>query len=64
MCPFDPLENIKKPKVFGCFQGFQKGTLRKKSVKKDVKEDAREESENTTNKTSFLLMQHQLDNQT
>ena len=27
MFPFDPPENIPKPKVFLCFQGDQKGTL-------------------------------------
>ena len=29
MFPFDPPENIRKPKIF-CFQGGQKGTLRRK----------------------------------
>ena len=27
MLPFDPPENIRKPKVFRCFQGDQEGTL-------------------------------------
>ena len=31
MFPFDPPENIRKPKVF-CFQGDQKGTLGSKGL--------------------------------
>ena len=34
MFPFDPPENIRKPKVFGCFQGDQKGTLGRKGLTK------------------------------
>ena len=34
MFPFDPPENIRKPKVFWCFQGDQKGTLGRKGLKK------------------------------
>ena len=30
MFPFDPPENIRKPKVFWCFQGDQKRTLGRK----------------------------------
>ena len=33
MSSFDPPENIKKPLVFWCFQGDQKGTLGKKGLK-------------------------------
>ena len=33
MFPFDPPENIRKPKVFWCFQGDQKGTLGSKGLK-------------------------------
>ena len=32
MFPFDPRENIRKPKVFCCFQGDQKGTLGRKGL--------------------------------
>ena len=32
MFPFDPPENIRKPKVFWCFQGDQKGTLGRKGL--------------------------------
>ena len=32
MFPFDPPENIRKPKVFWCFQGDQKGTLGSKGL--------------------------------
>ena len=32
MFPFDPPENIRKPKVFSCFQGDQKGTLGRKGL--------------------------------
>ena len=32
MFPFDPPENIRKPKVFGCFRGDQKGTLGSKGL--------------------------------
>ena len=32
MFPFDPPENIRKPKVFRCFQGDQKGTLGSKGL--------------------------------
>ena len=32
MFPFDPPENIRKPLVFGYFQGDQKGTLGRKGV--------------------------------
>ena len=32
MFPFDPPENIRKPKVFRCFQGDQKGTLGRKGL--------------------------------
>ena len=32
MFPFDPPENIRKPLVFGCFQGDQKGTLGRKGL--------------------------------
>ena len=32
MFPFDPPENIRKPLVFGCFQGDQKGTLERKGL--------------------------------
>ena len=35
MFPFDPPENIRKPKVFGCFQGDQKGTLGRKGLTND-----------------------------
>ena len=31
--PFDPPENIRKPKVFWCFQGDQKGTLGRKGLR-------------------------------
>ena len=33
MFPFDPPENIRKPKVFLCFQGGLKGNIGKKRVK-------------------------------
>ena len=33
MFPFDPTENIRKPKVFWCFQGGSKGYTGKKRVK-------------------------------
>ena len=33
MFPFDPPENIRKPKVFLCFQGNQKGTLGSKGLR-------------------------------
>ena len=33
MLPFDPPENIRKPSVFWCFQGDQKGTLGRKGLK-------------------------------
>ena len=33
MFPFDPPENIRKPKVFSCFQGDQMGTLGRKGLK-------------------------------
>ena len=32
MFPFDPPENIRKPLVFLCFQGDQKGTLGSKGL--------------------------------
>ena len=32
MFPFDPPEKIRKPKVFRCFQGDQKGTLGSKGL--------------------------------
>ena len=32
MFPFDPPENIRKPLVFWCFQGDQKGTLGRKGL--------------------------------
>ena len=32
MFPFDPLENIRKPLVFRCFQGDQKETLGRKGL--------------------------------
>ena len=35
MFPFDPPENIRKPKVFWCFQGDQKGTLGSKGLTVD-----------------------------
>ena len=38
MFPFDPPENIRKPKVFWCFQGYQKGTLRRKGLMWDPKD--------------------------
>ena len=31
--PFDPPENIRKPLVFGCFEGNQKGVLGRKVLK-------------------------------
>ena len=34
MLPFDPPENIRKPKVFWYFQGDQKGDIGKKGVKR------------------------------
>ena len=34
MFPFDPPENIRKPKAFSCFQGDQKGTLERKGLNK------------------------------
>ena len=36
MFPFDPPENIRKPKVFWCFQGDQKGILGSKGLKKNL----------------------------
>ena len=33
MSSFDPPENIRKPKVFLCFQGDQKGTSGRKGLK-------------------------------
>ena len=30
---FDPPENIKKPKIFSCFQGHEKGTFGEKGLK-------------------------------
>ena len=33
MFPFDPPENIRKPKIFCCFQGDQKGKLVKRELK-------------------------------
>ena len=33
MFPFDPPKDIKKPKVFWCFQGDQKGTLVRKGLR-------------------------------
>ena len=39
MFPFDPLENIRKPKIFWCFHGYQKGTLGRKRLK--VKQKSR-----------------------
>ena len=33
MFAFDPPENIRKPLVFLCFQGHQKGTLGRKGLK-------------------------------
>ena len=33
MLPFDPSENIRKPLVFKCFQGDQKGALVRKGLK-------------------------------
>ena len=33
MFPFDPPEIIRKPKVFRCFQGDQKGTLGRKGLR-------------------------------
>ena len=41
MFPFDPPENIRKPKVFSCFQGDQKGTLGSKGLK--INKKAREQ---------------------
>ena len=35
MLPFDPPENIRKPKVF-CFQGDQKGILGRKGLNEDL----------------------------
>ena len=32
MFSFDPPKNIGKPKVFGCFQGDQKGALGRKGL--------------------------------
>ena len=32
MFPFDPPENIRKPKVFWCFQGDQRRTLGRKEL--------------------------------
>ena len=32
MFPFDPLENIRKPLLFSCFQGDQKRTLGRKEL--------------------------------
>ena len=34
MLPFHPPENIRKPKVFWCFQGDQNGTLGRKGLRK------------------------------
>ena len=36
MFPFDSPENIRKPKVFCCFQGDQKGTLGRKELINDL----------------------------
>ena len=36
MFPFDPLENIRKPLVFWCFQGDQKGTLGRKGLRRSI----------------------------
>ena len=36
MFPFDPPENIRKPKVFWCFQGDQKGTLGSKGLISEI----------------------------
>ena len=36
MFPFDPPENIRKPFVFSCFQGDQKGTLGSKGLRKGI----------------------------
>ena len=33
MFPFHPPENVRKPKVFCCFQGDQKGTLGSKGLR-------------------------------
>ena len=35
--PFDPPENVRKPKVFLCFHGDQKGTSGRKGLKKKQK---------------------------
>ena len=35
MFPFNSPEKIRKPKVFWCFQGDQKGTLGREGLKKD-----------------------------
>ena len=37
MFPFDPPENIRKPKVFWCFQGDLKGTLGRKEFTPNFK---------------------------
>ena len=37
MFPFDPPENVRKPKVFLCFHGHQKGTSGRKGLKKKQK---------------------------
>ena len=47
MFPFDPPENIRKPKVFWCFQGDQKGTLGSKGLKKHFANFMAKELENT-----------------
>ena len=36
MFPFDPPENIRKPKVFLCFQGDQKETLGRKGLSENL----------------------------
>ena len=36
MFPFDPRENIRKAKVFLCFQGDQKETLGRKGLNKSA----------------------------
>ena len=39
MFPFDPPESFRKPKVFWCFQGGQKGTLRRKGLNEELSID-------------------------
>ena len=43
MFPFDPPENIRKPLVFWCFQGDQKGTLGRKGLRRLGSEHASDE---------------------